>query len=454
MLPPFEHQTKSVDSFRTVYQGFDISDAGTGKTRVQIDLFAERRAKGSGCMLILGPKSLLETAWDDDIKKFAPHLSTSIAYASNRVKAFAVDADIYITNTDATRWLAKQKPSFFKRFETLVIDEISYFKHRTSLRSRCLRKIVKHFKYRYGLTGTPNANSVLDLWHPAFVIDDGQRLGRSFMHYRQTVAKPIQVGPQTQMVKWVDKPGATTAIADLLSDISVRYLLEDCHDIPKNHMYKLHYVLSPTQRAAYDFMEKHAILQIQKTGDVINAVNAAALITKLLQIASGTVYDESGTPISIESDRYQLVCDLVSARRHTLVFFNWRHQADCLEKLFQKNGITSCRIDGTVTGPDRAKVIRDFQKGYYQACLAQPQSAAHGLTLTKATTAIWPGPVYNLEHFVQGNRRIYRAGQTRKTETILICAKGTIEEKVYATLQQKDIRQLDFLNVLQQLSAS
>jgi len=451
MLTAFKHQTKTLDRFRTIPQGLDLSDAGTGKTRVQIDLFAERYAVSGKCALILGPKSLLETAWDDDITKFAPHLETSIAYASNRETAFRTKAAVYITNHDAVRWLAKQRPKFFARFDTLIIDEISAFKHRTSLRSRCLKKITKYFKYRYGLTGTPNTNSILDVWHQVFVIDDGERLGRTFMHFRQSVASPIQVGPAANMVKWVDKPGAQTAVADLISDISVRYTLEECHDLPKNNMYEINYHLTPHQRIAYEHMAKHAILETQNN-ETINAVNAAVLITKLLQIASGTVYDESNTSVTIESDRYQLVTDLVAARPHSLVFFHWKHQAKCLEELFHQAGITSCRIDGTITGRARTKVIREFQQGYYQVCLAQPQSAAHGLTLTRATTAIWPSPTYNLEHFIQGNHRIHRAGQERKTETILITAKNTIEQMVYAKLRAKDVKQIDFLAMLKGLS--
>lgn len=447
MYKKFEHQNETIAFFQNQKRGLDFSDPGTGKTRCQIDLFAARRAAGGKCALIIAPKTLLETAWVADFRKFAPDITTSVAYASNRAKAFEAVADVFITNTDATRWLAKQRPGFFKRFDTLIVDEISTFKHRTSLRSRCLKKIVKFFRYRYGLTGTPNSNSILDIWHQVFVIDDGQSLGRSFMHFRQTVATPVQVGPEVQHIKWEDKPGAASAVGDLLSGFSVRYKLEECHDLPKNHVYSVEYTLPKKQRNAYDDMEKHAIVEVSKN-EVINAVNAAVLVTKLLQIASGTAYNESSSPIHIASSRYQLICDLVAARRHSLVFFNWRHQADALEKLFDKNKIPFCKIDGTVKDRDRIKAVKEFQQGYYQVCLAQPQSAAHGLTLTRATTAIWASPTYNLEHFLQGNRRIYRAGQDRKTETILITAKNTIEGKVYAKLSQKDVRQADLLNVL------
>lgn len=446
----FEHQAKAIDFFEETPRGLDFSDPGTGKTRVQIDLFAKRRQEGGGCALIIAPKSLLESAWAEDFKKFAPHIDVSVCHAYKREHHFAATADVYVTNTDAARWLAKQKPSFFKKFDTLIIDEASAFKHRTSLRSRSLKKIIKHFKYRYALTGTPNSNSILDIWHQALVVDDGERLGRSFMAFRNTVATPVQVGPQPNMVKWEDKPGSHAAVGDLLSDITVRFVFEECHDIPANHIYHMKYNPSPRQLQAYSDMEKYAIIEVSQ-GEVVNAVNAAALVTKLLQISSGAVYDESGNVVHIEDDRYQLITDLVAARDHSLVFFNWKHQAEALEAHFKAAGITCAKIDGTVKAPERARIVKEFQDGYYQVLLAHPQSSAHGLTLTRATTTIWASPTYNLEFFLQGNRRIYRAGQTQKTETILICAKNTMEADVYKKLNAKDAKQLDFLGIVKSL---
>jgi superfamily II DNA or RNA helicase len=200
MKPHFKHQTESIAKFTTVEKGLDFSDPGTGKTRVQIDLYADRRANGGGCALVIGPRTLLEAAWVEDFKRFAPHIQTSVAHASNRERAFKSDVDVYITNTDGTRWLAKQKPEFFKKFDTLIIDELSTFKHRTSLRSRCLRKILKHFRYIYGLTGTPSTNSICDVWHQAFIVDEGKRLGTNYFRFRFTVATPIQTGRDANMV--------------------------------------------------------------------------------------------------------------------------------------------------------------------------------------------------------------------------------------------------------------
>lgn len=450
--PPklFGHQTKSLKFMDKQPRIFDTSDPGTGKTRVQIEAFAKRRRKGTGAALILAPKSLLQSAWQDDFKKFAPDITTMVCPAETREKSFAQSADVYITNIDAAKWLATQKPSFFKKFDTLIIDEISAFKHHTSQRSKAMGKIKKHFKYRSGLTGTPSTVSITDVWHPMFVIDDGQRLGTSFFQFRNSVCQPTQVGPQPNMLKWADKPGAELAVGHLLKDVVIRHKFEECLDIPENHMYSVPYHLSPKQAAIYRQMEKVAITQLQD-GSIISAVNAASVATKLLQIASGATYLTQDNYASVDPSRYELVGDLVEQRDNSVVFFNWKHQRDLLIQEFEARKITYVVIDGETGTRQRKEAVDQYQAGFYRVLLAHPQSAGHGLTLTRGTTTIWASPTYNLEHFIQGNKRIYRAGQTKKTETVVVLAPGTIEEKVFETLQAKDARQSNMLNLLKDL---
>jgi SNF2 family DNA or RNA helicase len=456
-IPPlFAHQQQSVDRIAKCDRILDTSDPGTGKTRVQIEAYRQRIKHDPGKALIIAPKTLLESAWEDDIKKFAPELVCSVARASNREKAFQVPADVYITNTDAANWLAKQKPAFFASFHTLIIDEISTFKHKTSQRSKAVNKIKKFFRYRAGLTGTPNANSIVDVWHPAFLIDDGVRLGTSFYQFRAAVCEPVQVGPSANMLKWQDKEGAELSVSQLLSDITVRHKFEECLSIPPNHTFSVNYALSAKQRRAYTDMERVGIALTQ-SNEIVTAVNAASVATKLLQIASGAVYNTepdlegdvpTGQFVNIDTGRYELVGELVEDRKHSIVFFNWIHQRNNLIAEFERRGIKYVLIDGSVKDSDRKKAVDEYQAGFYQVLLAHPQSAAHGLTLTKGTTTIWASPTYNLEHFVQGNRRIYRATQKLNTETIVIIAKNTIEETVYQKLMDKDARQLTFLDLM------
>lgn len=444
-IKAMKHQVASIKFGMKAPAMFDMSDPGTGKTYVQIMLFAKRRKKGEK-LLVIAPKSLLEPAWEDDIKKFSPDLRTSVARAENREAAFAADADVYITNTDAVTWLGKKPKSFWAGFTDIVVDEGTSFKHHTSQRSRALNNIKKFFKRRALLTGTPNSNSITDVWNQANFLDDGKRLGGSFFAFRQAVCIPKQVGSRKEMVQWEDKPGAEEAVFALLADITVRHKFEDCIDIPENLQYTVQYKLAPKQLRAYKEMAMTQIAALGK-GKAISAINAAAVTTKLLQIASGAVYEHEGKYHLIDSGRYELVLDLVEERKHSLVFYLWQHQRDYLVEQAKKRKIKFCLYDSSAAQSVRTQMIKDYQNGFYQVMFAHPQSAAHGLTLTRGTATIWPSPTYNLEHFVQGNKRTYRNGQKSKTETIVVIAPDTLEEKVYEKLQEKNVRMMNLLDL-------
>lgn len=450
MLPLFQHQSASISFILPRDRTFDTSDPGTGKTRTAIEVYAHRRKNlGAGCALVVAPKSLLRSAWADDFFKFAPQLRTSVATAENRAKAFADKADVFITNTDAVKWLVKQPDAFWKRFHEgmLIIDESTAFKHHTSQRSKALKKISKNFRYRHAMTGTPNSNIITDLWHQVLVLDDGQRLGTSFYAFRNNTCTGVQVGPVATMMRWENRPGIEQVISKLIEDMTIRHKFEDCVDIPEHTMRSINYHLSTKQYSTYQQME-HAAITMVESGETITAVNGAAVMTKLMQIASGYVYDNAGEAQLVDTGRYELVGDLVDERKNSIVFFLWEHQRDALAAEFLKRGITYTTLDGSVSSKQREERVKMFQQGFYRVILAQPQSAAHGLTLTKGTSTIWASPTYNLEHWLQGNRRIYRAGQTQKTETIVVVAPGTIEERVTQRLQDKDAKQMDLLDAL------
>ena len=444
---PMTHQVVSIKHNDKSNIVFDVSDPGTGKTFVRIIGFAKRRKAGGGCLLVLAPRSLLRSVWVNDIAKFAPSLRVSVADANNREAAFAEDADVYITNVDAVKWLAERKPAFFARFSELVVDESTAYKHHTSQRSKAAAKIAKHFKYRCCMTGTPNGNTITDIWHQVQILDEGKRLGFSFYKFRDAVCQPTQVGRSAQAIRWNDKEGAEEAVFGLLSDIVVRHKFEDCVDIPANHTYSLDYELSPKQMRAYFEMEQTQMLTLKGKLPSVLAINAAAVATKLLQISSGAVYDGTGKYAVVDTVRYEMILDLVEQRKHSLCFFFWKHQRDALVAEATKRKVKFAVIDGSTSDRAREEIVYGYQSGAYQVLFAHPKSAAHGLTLTKGTATIWPCPTYDLEVFKQGSKRQHRMGQTQKTETIVIVAKGTIEEKVYELMLGKDARMTNLLDL-------
>jgi SNF2 family DNA or RNA helicase len=453
-IKPFAHQLISIKHNDKSNIVFDVSDPGTGKTFVRIKGFQKRRKKGGGCLLVLAPRSLLRSVWVNDIAKFAPDLRVSVADANNRAEAFAEDVDVYVTNVDAVKWLAEQKPAFFKRFSELVVDESTAYKHHTSQRSKAAAKIAKHFDYRCCMTGTPNGNTITDIWHQVQILDEGKRLGFSFYKFRDAVCQPTQVGRSAQAVRWNDKEGAEEAVFGLLSDIVVRHKFEDCVDIPANHTYSIDYDLSPKQMRAYFEMEQTQMLTLKGKMPSILAINAAAVATKLLQISSGAVYDGTGKYTVVDTARYEMILDLVEQRKHSLCFFFWKHQRDALVAEATKRKVKFAVIDGGTSDRDRDEIVKGYQAGVYQTIFAHPKSAAHGLTLTKGTATIWPCPTYDLEIFKQGSKRQHRMGQTQKTETIVVVAKGTLEEKVYELMQGKNERMTNLLDLFGTLTPS
>jgi SNF2 family DNA or RNA helicase len=196
-------------------------------------------------------------------------------------------------------------------------------------------------------------------------------------------------------------------------------------------------------------MEQDLIMALEE-GKVVSAVHAASLRTKLLQIASGAVYntDGEGAYSIVDTTRYELIGELVEGREHSVVFFNWKHQRDLLCKEFEARHLSFALIDGSVQQRERDRIVKDYQDGKYRTILLHPRTGAHGLTLTRGDTTIFASPLYEADLLAQGIKRIHRGVQDKVTNTILVEAKGTVEAKVYARLDDKTARMEDLLDLM------
>mgnify|MGYP000603102534 FL=1 len=442
-MTPYAHQLVSIAHNDTTPVVYDASDAGTGKTFVRIEAFRRR----GGCLLVLCPKSTMHSVWAVDFRKFAPKLKVVLASAENRAAAFAEPADVYIVNHDGVNWLVKQPAKFFARFTEIAVDEATAFKHHTSGRSRALLKIIKHFKFRTLMSATPASNTITDMFHQALLLDGGARLGKLYFQFRNSVATPVQAGRGTNMVRWEDKPGAEEAVFGLLSDILIRHRLDDCADIPENHQYPLGYEMSRAQKKAYLEMETTQMLALSKLKGHVTAINAAAVATKLLQVASGAVYESPDKYHVIDRSRYELVLDLCQQRVHPLVIFQWKHQRDLLVDEAEKRGLTFAVFDGNTPNAERGRIVQAYQAGVYDVLFAHPKTVGHGQTLTRGTSTIWASPTFDLELAIQASSRQRRIGQTQKTETIVVIAEGTRDERAYEMMLNKGMRLENFLDL-------
>lgn len=436
-IPPlFPHQRETISFHRAKPCVLNFSSAGVGKTRSWLEHFREQRGAGGGAALVLGPASILESAWVRDAERFVPELRLSVASAKNRREALRANADIYLINHDAVRALAMDPDLIPKGVDAFCIDESTAFKNPSSQRTLAALKVLAPIEHRCLMSGTPTPNGILDLFTQALLCDRGERLGCSFWKFRDTVCRPEPAVPGARPKRWVPRPQAAEAVAEVLRDITLQYRLEDVLDLPPVVEQCVGFSLHPAHRRAYERLRRDCLLELEG-GRVVGAVQAVALRTKLLQLLSGAAYTTDGLSAEFSTARYRLVLDLVEARPASLVAFQWGHQRDALVREAKARGLAYGVIDGATPIHERAALVDRFQAGDLRALFAHPATAGHGLTLTQGVATIWASPTNSAELFEQFNRRVHRAGQTKRVEVIKVIARNTLEQRAYGQLDAK-----------------
>jgi len=427
----YKHQKETIALRKRSSIILDLSEPGTGKTLAHCQDFRDHRSRKGGAGLIVCPLSLVGAVWPVDMNKLDRGIDVSCAYAHNRAQAFLPGHDLYVTNYEGLRYLQDNWVQMKKKLglDWFLIDEGTAMKNPTAQRTKNAMRVAKDLEYKAILSGTLGSKSILDYWAPMKILDNGKRLGAIFSAYRNATCIPVQVGPSRNMVQWVPRDGGYDAVAALLADISIRHELEKCFDMPGEIVHNLVVTLPKKLMKLYDQMAKDQAIALK--GKTITAINGGVAANKLLQIAAGSLYDNERLAEILDTSRAELVADLCEERDHTIIAFTWHHQRDMLIAALEKRGRKVAYIDGTVPVLKRNKIVEDFQAGMYDDILLHPQAAAHGLTLTRATTTIWASPTYNYEHFDQLNRRAYRKGQERRCEVIVITAENTLDMHAY-----------------------
>ena len=462
-IPPrWDIQDHAISVFKDCFMrgehgALNLSDCGTGKTRTVIDFVLWLRSIGCNSKIVtLGTRTILQTAWGDDIDKYSHGaLTYSVANASNRAKAFAKDADFYITNHDAVKWMtAKEQDKLLEKLGDfiLIADESTAFKTPNAARTAKACWLASKARFCIPMTGTPMPQSILDIWSQVLMADNGKRLGNNYYRFQykymtsidQLVYNP-KTGRSQVFKKWVAKEGAAEEVFELIKDICVRFD-SSRQNLPRCERHFKYVDLPEKALREYKRLETELAIMAE-SGMVIEAGSAAALRTKLLQLCSGSVYSADGTVVQFHTERYELAIDLAEEAEQALVAFNYKHERDALVAEATKRNIPFGVIDGETSDSMRIKVRDMFQDGTIKLIIAHPKSAGHGITLTRGRRVIWCGPTDNGELFYQFNKRVNRGGQTQENDIIMIVARGTRETRAYDGLRLK-LDQQDGFNYL------
>jgi len=380
-------------------------------------------------VLVIAPLRVARDTWPAEIKKWdhLKGLSYSVAVGTERERMDALkkQSTVYIINRENVDWLVNKSGISFD-FDMVVIDELSSFKSYGAKRFKSLLKVRPRIKRIVGLTGTPSSNGLMDLWAEFRILDLGQRLGRYITHYRNTYFTPDKRNAQI-VFSYKPLSGAEDEIYKRISDITISMKSVDYLQMPECMINDVPVSLNEKERKIYaDFKED----MVTSLGDEeIDAVNAAVLSGKLLQMANGAVYDSENKAHVIHDKKLDALEDLIEGAngKPVLVAYWYKHDLERIKERFPVRQIQS------------SKDIKDWNDGKIPIAVIHPASAGHGLNLQSGgSTLIWFGLTWSLELYQQTNARLYRQGQRDTVIVHHIITKNTIDEDVLLALSRKE----------------
>jgi SNF2 family DNA or RNA helicase len=421
-------------------------DMGLGKTATTLTAVADLIKTGHAHrVLIIAPLRVALSTWPAEVKKWSHLKDIHIQQlaglpAAARQRALVAPFNVSVINRELVPWLVE----FYGQkwpYDTVVIDEASAFKSTQAKRWRALRSVLPKINRVIELTATPSANSLIDLWPQIYLLDRGERLGKTKGIFLEKFCR--QVG-NPQWNQWEVRPERRDALFALLSDICLRMKAEDYLDVPDRINNVISITLPVKTLLHYRQLQKEFVVQLEQ-GE-ITAVNAAVQAGKLLQLCNGAMYLDEGGWEEVHDEKLEALAEIVeNLDEPILVAYQFKSDLARLQERFPK---------AEALGKDPATIDR-WNEGRIPMLLAHPASAGHGLNLQRGgRTIVWFGLPWSLELYAQFNGRLHRQGQDKPVLVYHLLASGTVDEAVHATLDQKDATQNSLLEAVKKLQTS
>lgn len=392
--------------------------------------------------LIVAPKLVAEQTWKAELEKWDHtkilKISRIIGNEKQRIAALKTPADVYVISRDNIAWLVEWLRMNKKRwpFDALILDELSSFKNRNSMRFKALKKILPFVRRTIGLTGTPAPNSLLDLWPQMFLLDKGERLGKTLTGYRDNyfIANYNGFG-------YTIRDGVAETIHDKISDICISMTAADYLDLPPR--IDIVKEIELQNKDEYDEFKRNEFINIMdlvSDGVEITPLSAAALYSKLLQYCNGAVYDSEKVYHLVDNTKLNAVVEAYEALNGEPVIIFYQFKSD-IERLLKA-------IHGSKMIKNEAD-INEWNRGEINCAIVHAASIGHGVNLQDGGhNMFWYGLPWSLELYLQAVGRLDRQGQTKSVINMMFIAKGTVEELVVQRLNDKSITQNNLISAL------
>ena len=440
---PHKYQARGIDWLLQPAAGLFLPP-GLGKTTISLAAIQRLRELGfAHRTLVLAPLMVCRTTWMTEPKKWLQFqgLKVGLAHGPNKLQVLYDDSlDIVIMNYDGIAWatpyLMVENP-----FNILVCDEITRLKSTSSKRYKTIKPVLPSFSFRWGLTGTPAANGLMDLFGQVYVLDLGERFGRFITHFRMKYFHQLS----HDQYRYYITPEKAAALTEKIKDLAMYVDPEEWLDLPDFMTILLPVDLPRAAMDQYKFFEDEYIMKI---GDgALTAVNAGVLTSKCRQLTGGAVYTSEGVWEDFDDTKLERLDDLIEemAGEPLMVAYQFSHEMERIKKRHP----SALVLKGQMTSNAVQRVVEEWNSGQCPLLLVQPAAASHGINLQMGGSAIcWFTLTYNLEEYIQLNKRLHRQGQTQAVRCYLIAANKTIDQRVAKALSAKDVVQEDLFSAL------
>ena len=396
-------------------------------------------------VLVIAPVRVAKYTWPSELRKFEhlSHLTFAVAVGTpkQRLEALNAGADVTIINRENICWLVEQSGVPFD-YDCLIIDEASSFKNHQAKRFKALMKVRPKVKRVIELTGTPCSNSLLDLWAEFRLLDMGERLGRYISRFRQQFFRPDKTNGMI-VYSYKPLPGAEDEIYRRIGDITISMKATDHLKMPELISTEYPVEMDEKEMKRYQDMKKDLVLSLPE-GD-ITAANAAALTSKLSQLANGAIYGDDGEILKVHDRKLDALEDIIEASsgKPILVCYWFKHDRMRIEERLEKLGVN-------YEGLEKDDAIDRWNDGKIQVGLMHPMSLGMGVNLQAGgSTLVWFGLTWSLQDYSQSIARLWRQGQESETVVVMhIITKGTVDERILKALERKESTQAALIDAV------
>jgi superfamily II DNA or RNA helicase len=430
---PFAHQIDTA-SFLTLHRrAFVFNDPGTGKTFSA--LWAADYLMKIGHVrrvLVLCPLSIMHDAWISSVGKSVIHRSVIAAHhvqASRRIEMVQGDYEFVVVNYDGLNLIADEVIND-GRFDLVIVDEANAYKNSSTKRWKSLNKILKPDTMLWMMTGTPASQSPVDAYGLAKLVNPSG-VPKFATAWRDKVMNKVT------KFKWAPKINAQQDVYDALQP-AIRYTKEECTDLPPVLTETREVPLTPQQVKYYRMLKERML--VQAAGETISAVNAAAGVSKLLQISAGAAYTDEKEVVEFDcAPRLNVLLEVLEeTSRKVIIFAPFRHSIETIATFLTKHNVDCEVIHGDISVNKRTDIFKRFQTTDKPKVLViQPQAASHGVTLTAADTVVFYGPVMSVETYLQCIARADRIGQNSTNVTVIHLQGSEIEKRMFKQLEKR-----------------